>query len=84
MVTGRPVNLTTTFALSNSLHVLSGATIVAGETVYATDVNLVTGGGSATGTNSASVPLVLSQFVAAGDQAGAYGIQVLFSAVSVF
>gem|GEM_PF-2630641 len=84
MVTGRPVDNVANFALANSMHVLSGASIVAGEIVYATDVDLVTGGSSATGTNSATVPLVLSQFVAGGDRAGAYGIQILFSAVSVF
>jgi hypothetical protein len=44
----------------------------------------VSGGFILAGTNSASAPLVVSQFVAANTQPGSYGIQVLFSAVSVF
>jgi hypothetical protein len=84
MVTGRPVDNTTNFKLANSLHVLSGGHLVGVDVIYSTDLNLVAGGTAAQGTNSANVPLVLSQFVAAGDHAGAYGMQVLFSAVSVF
>jgi hypothetical protein len=44
----------------------------------------ISGGTILTGTNSASAPLVVSQFVAASTRPGSYGIQVLFSAVSVF
>jgi hypothetical protein len=44
----------------------------------------LSGGVVLNGTNSASAPLVLSQYVAPNTQPGSYGMQVLFKAVSVF
>ena len=64
--------------------VLSGAYLNGALVQYANDVDLSVGGTALTGTNSASAPLVLSQFVRASTHPGTYGIQVLFSAVSVF
>jgi len=86
MVTGRPVNdATGPYHMADSMHVLADAYIdVAGNTQYHNNVDLSAGGTVLTGSNSASAPLVLSQFVRASTQPGTYGIQVLFSAVSVF
>jgi hypothetical protein len=90
MVTGRPVDGTTTFALHNSFHVLSGGHPISpsNPTVeYAYDHDLSQTGQSpvvGAGTNSATVSTVLSQYVAPNDHAGSYGIQVVFSAVSIF
>jgi hypothetical protein len=90
MVTGRPVDGTTTFALRNSFHVLSGVrpTSPTNPTpAYDYDHDLSNAAQSpvvAAGTNSASVSTVLSQYVAPNDRAGTYGIQVVFSAVSIF
>jgi len=85
MVTGRPVDNTTNFSMADSMHVLADSYIdVAGNTQYHNNVDLSAGGTVLTGTNSASAPLVLSQFVRASTHPGTYGIQVLFSAVSVF
>ncbi|HUO40137.1 MAG TPA: hypothetical protein VMU34_20850 [Mycobacterium sp.] len=47
-------------------------------------VSPITGGTILSGTNSAAAPLVVSQFVAPNTHPGTYGIQVLFSAMSVF
>ena len=115
MVTGRPVDGTTKYALADSMHVLASSYLSGGDTFYANNVDLangtgvncttaplnsppaplpggcpaanvlpVTGGTILGGTNTANAPLVLSQFVAAGSQAGSYSIQLLFSAMSVF
>jgi hypothetical protein len=84
MVTGRPVDNTTAWAMPDSMHVLSGLVFVNGNPSYTNNIDLVGGGTVLTGTNSASAPLVLSQYVAAGTHPGTYGIQVVFSAVSVF
>jgi hypothetical protein len=90
MVTGRPVDGTTTFALHDPFHVLSGGHVISPSNptvVYTYDHDLSNGGQSAivgAGTNSANVSTVLSQYVAPNDHAGSYGIQVVFSAVSVF
>jgi hypothetical protein len=80
MVTGAPDN----FVMPDSMHVLADPFISGGEVNYRNDVNLAGGGTILTGTNSASAPLVLSQFVRASTKPGTYGIQILFSAVSVF
>jgi len=88
MVTGRPVNdanPTGPFHMADSMHVLADQYIdAAGNAAYHNNVDLSTGGSVLTGTNTAPAPLVLSQFVRASTQPGSYGIQVLFSAVSVF
>jgi hypothetical protein len=73
-----------TAVMADSMHVLADSFISGGEVQYHNDVNLEAGGTVLTGTNSASAPLVLSQFVRASTKPGTYGIQVLFSAVSVF
>jgi hypothetical protein len=103
MVTGRPVDGTTKFALYNSMHVLSGGRpvgcAVQGPTcgqatnpfdpfvVYDFNRDLSNATQSplvGSGTNTANVGVVLSQYVAPNDHAGSYGIQVVFSAVSIF
>jgi hypothetical protein len=79
------------FYMPDSMHVLANPYFVLDNlgnptavTAYHSNVDLVTGGTALAGTNSASAPLVLSQFVAAGTHPGTYSIQVVFSAVSVF
>jgi hypothetical protein len=85
MVTGRPVDELTNFHINDSMHVLANQFIdVAGNAAYHNDVNLVAGGTILTGTNSASAPLVLSQFVRASTHPGSYSIQLLFSGMSTF
>ena len=66
------------------MHVLADSYISGGDVFYHNNVDLSAGGTILTGTNSAAAPLVLSQFVRSSTHPGTYGIQVLFSAVSVF
>ena len=85
MVTGRPVDNAANFNIPDSMHVLASQYIdIAGNAAYNNDVNLVAGGTILTGTNSASAPLVLSQFVRASTHPGSYSIQLLFTGLSTF